>query len=108
MLFCPNCGNILALEQVMGRSRFGCSTCAYVFNVREKYSVKTYLPFKPKDDVVDPEEAKKKLDMTDATCPACSNSRAYFEQHQIRSADEPSTKFYQCTDPKCAATWRED
>lgn len=42
-----------------------------------------------------------------ATCPKCENSRAYFMQIQIRSADEPSSIFYKCCRNSCGHQWRE-
>ena len=41
-----------------------------------------------------------------ANCPKCTNRRAYYQQLQIRSADEPMTTFYKCTE--CGFRWRED
>jgi len=40
-------------------------------------------------------------------CPKCSHPRAYFRQHQIRSADEPMTIFFKCCNPECGHNWRE-
>lgn len=42
-----------------------------------------------------------------ARCPndACRHDQAYFQEVQIRSADEPATLFFRCT--KCAVNWRE-
>lgn len=42
-----------------------------------------------------------------AICPKCENTRAYFMQIQIRSADEPSTIFYKCCRNTCGHQWRE-
>jgi len=41
-----------------------------------------------------------------ASCPRCSHHRAYYQQLQIRSADEPMTTFYKCVE--CGHRWRED
>ena len=41
-----------------------------------------------------------------ATCSKCGHDRAYYQQLQIRSADEPMTTFYKCT--SCGTRWRED
>ena len=39
-------------------------------------------------------------------CSQGLNDRAYYQQLQIRSADEPMTTFYKCT--SCGLRWRED
>ena len=39
-------------------------------------------------------------------CDKCGNDYAYFQQIQIRSADEPMTTFYRCA--RCAYRWRQD
>ncbi|MHA2127645.1 MAG: hypothetical protein ACW99E_20280 [Promethearchaeota archaeon] len=38
-------------------------------------------------------------------CPKCKNKLAETWQTQMRSADEPSTHFFRCT--QCKHTWRE-
>ena len=40
-----------------------------------------------------------------ARCPHCENKLAYFKQIQVRSADEPMTTFYKCTE--CGGRWNE-
>lgn len=50
-------------------------------------------------------DKKNTNDKMVATCIKCENNRAYYMQLQIRSADEPSTIFYRCTN--CAHGWRE-
>ena len=44
---------------------------------------------------------------TDVVCDKCGCREAYFMQIQIRSADEPMTTFYRCTNMKCNFIWRE-
>lgn len=39
-------------------------------------------------------------------CPYCEHDVAYFQQMQIRSADEPMTTFYRCA--KCEKTWSDN
>ena len=39
------------------------------------------------------------------TCPKCRNLKAYFMQMQTRSADEPMTIFFKCTN--CGHRWKE-
>jgi DNA-directed RNA polymerase III subunit RPC11 len=57
------------------------------------------------DDVLGGEEAWQNVDQTEAVCAKCNHTRAYFTQHQLRSADEPMTIFYKCV--KCGNRWRE-
>jgi DNA-directed RNA polymerase III subunit RPC11 len=59
------------------------------------------------DDVLGGSDAWKNVDSTDAVCPKCENTRAYFMQIQIRSADEPSSIFYRCCNAQCNYQWRE-
>lgn len=51
--------------------------------------------------------AWENVDSTDAVCPACNHTQAYFRQMQIRSADEPMTTFYRCCNASCAHNWRD-
>mmetsp|Transcript_17406 Transcript_17406/g.28596 ORF Transcript_17406/g.28596 Transcript_17406/m.28596 type:complete len:110 (-) Transcript_17406:785-1114(-) len=108
MLFCPTCANILFVETVGGSTlRFFCQTCPYIYNVVDKVVKKVPLKRKKVDDVLGGEEAWKNVDQTEVTCPQCSNTHAYFMQLQIRSADEPATLFFKCTNNDCQHRWRE-
>ena len=57
-----------------------------------------------KVDVVSKENSET-LPKIDADCKTCGNKKAYFWTKQMRSADEPETRFFRCT--KCNRTWRE-
>ena len=107
MHFCPPCGNLLQLEAVeSGNLRFYCQTCPYVYMLKTSVSSEVPLEHKAVDDVLGGPEAWKNADQTDANCPKCTSRRAYFQQLQIRSADEPMTAFYKCVE--CGFRWRED
>lgn len=54
--------------------------------------------------MVTEEKAVEPLD-SDAVCPKCSHTGAYYLLKQTRSADEPETKFYTCEE--CGHRWRE-
>lgn len=41
-----------------------------------------------------------------ARCPYCEHEVAYFQQIQIRSADEPMTTFYRCAN--CEKIWSDN
>ena len=106
MHFCPPCGNLLQLEHVEDGMRFYCQTCPYVYKLQARVVAEVPLEHKAVDDVLGGPEAWKNADQTDAHCPKCTNLRAYYQQLQIRSADEPMTTFYKCTE--CGHRWRED
>ena len=46
------------------------------------------------------------LPICDQICVRCGNDKAYYEIKQMRSADEPPSKFTKCT--KCGHTERDD
>ena len=107
MHFCFICGNMLMLEtSTGGRLRFYCQTCPYVYHLKAMVRVDVPLEHKAVDEVLGGPEAWKNADQSDANCPKCTNRRAYYQQLQIRSADEPMTTFYKCTE--CGHRWRED
>ena len=48
----------------------------------------------------------KNASLTDALCPSCQHSKAFYEQRQTRSGDEGATIFYTCE--KCKHVWKVD
>ena len=48
------------------------------------------------------------MNVSVAVCEKCRNPEAYYMQIQIRSADEPMTTFYRCTDHRCGNQWQDD
>ncbi|TIA68926.1 hypothetical protein E3P92_03828 [Wallemia ichthyophaga] len=107
MLFCPTCSNMLisAMDEETTNNKWTCSICPYQFPMTKQFNTRHKLRRKEVDDVLGGEETWKNVDQTDAECPKCSNLRAFFMQIQIRSADEPMTTFYRCTNAKCANQW---
>lgn len=45
---------------------------------------------------------------TSVVCAECGHNRAYYKSMQIRSADEPSSIWYRCSNHSCGYQWRED
>ena len=86
--------------------RFFCRTCPYIFKLKNKVTNEATLEQKVVDDVLGGPDAWKNADQTEINCTKCGNDHAYYQQLQIRSADEPMTTFYKCTD--CGTRWRED
>ena len=52
------------------------------------------------------QEKNNVLPKTKALCSKCGNTEAYWIIRQMRSSDEPESRFYTCT--KCGYKWRED
>ncbi|PSN67915.1 hypothetical protein BS50DRAFT_633577 [Corynespora cassiicola Philippines] len=117
LLFCPNCSNILRVNQVLpgdpstehqvGMNRFKCLTCPYQLVIDKPWFERKKFIKKEADDILGGKGAWDNVDKTNVQCPneKCRNDQAYWYQLQIRSADEPMTAFYKCT--KCAKEWRE-
>uniref|UniRef100_A0A1J3DJL8 DNA-directed RNA polymerase subunit n=1 Tax=Noccaea caerulescens TaxID=107243 RepID=A0A1J3DJL8_NOCCA len=103
MEFCPTCGNMLRYD----RSRFFCSTCPYIACIERQVEIKKkqLLVKKSIEPVVTKEDIPKEAE-TETSCPRCGHDKAYFRSMQIRSADEPESRFYRCL--KCELTWREE
>ena len=109
MRFCPWDGTLLVVDNngTDGSLRFRCVACPYVDRIARQAPVqlRQKLRVKQVDDVLGGEEAWKNVPETDAVCPKCPNKKAYYMQFQTRSADEPMTIFYKCTE--CHEQWKE-
>ncbi|KAK6407656.1 RNA polymerase III C11 subunit [Oleoguttula sp. CCFEE 5521] len=122
LLFCPSCSNLLTISplpshelppqssHLANRSRFECRTCPYQMLLDRKYYERKTLPkLNPGEgDILGGAEAWKNVDQTEAKCvrEGCGGEKAYWRQVQIRSADEPMTRFYRCVE--CGGEWREN
>ena len=87
--------------------RYFCKTCSYVYNIVQELSNYTFYENKQVDSVLGGKEAWENVAKTDATCKKCENDKAYFKEIQIRSADEPATLFFKCSNINCGFEWRE-
>tara|TARA_Y100001970_G_scaffold119580_1_gene148347 strand:+ start:387 stop:665 length:279 start_codon:yes stop_codon:yes gene_type:complete len=56
-------------------------------------------------EMVVTESIEGTLPTTKIICGKCKHNEATFYLRQTRAADEPTTRFYQCT--KCKHRWRE-
>lgn len=109
MLFCPYCSNNLTIgvEEESSDKCWVCPTCPYKWVIAQRISMRTHLKRKEVDDVLGGKDSWANVDVVDATCPACDKVvKANFMQLQIRSADEPMTTFYRCSE--CTHQWREN
>lgn len=101
MEFCPKCGSLL----VMKKSKFGCPRCNYMSKGKVELKIKEEMVTRKPIAVL--KDKQKSVDpITDFKCEKCKNTKAYFWVQQMRSGDEPESKFYKCT--KCENTVRVD
>ncbi|KAJ1638083.1 hypothetical protein T492DRAFT_946295 [Pavlovales sp. CCMP2436] len=108
MHFCPRDGALLMVESHDGAMRLFCQLCPYTYRVVRPITYNMELPRKQVDDVMGGAEAWENVDHTEVVCPKCQNTQAYFFQLQIRSADEPMTTFYKCTNSSCGNRWKDN
>ena len=97
MEFCPKCGSLMTSKK--------CSKCNYISKEDIKLEMKEKVENKNGVAVVD-EKASEVHPITDYECPKCGHKKAYFWLRQMRSGDEPESKFFKCV--KCKNTVRED
>uniref|UniRef100_A0A0N5AHC6 DNA-directed RNA polymerase subunit n=1 Tax=Syphacia muris TaxID=451379 RepID=A0A0N5AHC6_9BILA len=137
LLFCPECGGSLQIEESSNSNQFACNNCPYVETITklqnkvveiqnlnaEHFTVcveiwkliivplqlqsRFYPKLKDLDEVLGGPGAWENAQITDERCPKCGGDRAYFMQLQTRSADEPMTVFYRCANSECAHRWKE-
>ena len=108
MRFCPYCTNLLEINQSYNDSdnHYTCKTCSFEHRINNNVESILMMKRKKVDDVLGGKDAWKNVDQADAQCPKCKNTRAYFMQIQTRSADEPMTIFYKCTNFSCNFRWK--
>ena len=108
LMFCPTCGNLLSVQSEM-QMKFQCQVCPYKYIIHKQIKIREHPPKKKLDDVLGGEEAWAAVQTTEyeGGCEKCGNTKAYFRMQQTRSADEPTTRFYRCTNGKCTYQWKE-
>lgn len=102
MKFCPKCDTRLTAVD----SGLECLKCGHVESNDSKLKPKEKLEtvsstFK----VLDESEANAGRSTIKKECEKCGNGEAVWWMLQTRSADEPTTQFYRCTE--CSYTWRD-
>ncbi|KAJ7247131.1 transcription factor S-II-domain-containing protein [Mycena haematopus] len=108
MLFCPSCANLLTISDASdGFNKWICQTCPYQFPITKQHTSRTHLKTKRAGDIRDVlQELEDGASRTEVECQKCGHGFAYFNQLQIRSADEPMTIFYKCV--SCGTVRREN
>ncbi|KAJ7183290.1 transcription factor S-II-domain-containing protein [Mycena filopes] len=107
MLFCPTCANMLTIYDSSGLNTWACQSCPYQFPITMQHTSRTYFKTKRAGDMRDVlQELESSASRTEVECQRCGHGYAYFNQLQIRSADEPMTIFYKCV--SCGTVRREN
>ncbi|OHT11299.1 hypothetical protein TRFO_19276 [Tritrichomonas foetus] len=103
--FCPACGNLLLIDSSAQETRLRCRSCTFDMEfTKTKIQNAEIHPLDVASFVIDDNNMDFK-NTTSCRCEKCGNTEAYFNEVQIRSADEPATLFFCCT--KCKFRWRE-
>jgi len=110
-MFCPKCGSIMIPVRENGQKILRCRRCGYKVDPSKKpefmklFRSTSEIEHGPKHEFIIIEKEITTLPKTKVICPKCGNNEAYFRLEQTRSADEPSTRIFTCTN--CGYTWRE-
>ncbi len=102
-MFCPNCGALMSPT----KGKYVCNSCGQEVKKDASNgagSQYTISGVEKETIMITEEKSGEPLD-SDAVCPKCRHSGAYYLLKQTRSADEPETKFYTCE--ACGHRWRE-
>lgn len=103
--FCPACGNLLLIDVFGQSTKLRCRSCQFEMDFQKTQEQKVEIHPLDVDSFVTDDSSKSFQNVTTCVCEKCGNTEAYFNEIQIRSADEPATLFYCCT--KCGYRWRE-
>ena len=103
--FCPSCGNLLLIDSYPQRTQLRCRSCRFVMDFQGEKVQHGEIASLDVASLMNNESDFASKQKTEVKCEACGNNEAWFQEIQIRSADEPATIFYCCT--KCKHRWRE-
>jgi len=102
-MFCPKDGSILVPKKEGAKRVLVCPTCGHADRKTTKQVISEKMH--KDNDVEVVEEDHHNLPITDAKCPKCEHTKAFYWTIQTRAGDEAETKFFKCE--KCKHTWRD-
>jgi DNA-directed RNA polymerase subunit M len=100
-MFCDKCGALLTPVKKGKKTVLMCVKCK---KSSKASGVITEKAKERRDKIIIVESEERELPKTEVECPSCGNMEAFFWLIQTRAADEPPTKFFECT--KCKHRWR--
>lgn len=103
--FCPSCGNLLLINATAQGTQLKCRSCKFLMDYQGQRIQNAEIEPLDVASLTIKEDDFTSTQKTEVKCEVCGNNEAFFQEIQIRSADEPATIFYCCTN--CKHTWRE-
>ncbi|AKA48644.1 DNA-directed RNA polymerase subunit M [uncultured archaeon] len=102
-MFCSVCGALMSPT----KGKYVCNSCGNEVKKDASSGTTGQIISRgvAKETIMITEEKSGEPLDSDAVCPKCKHSGAYYLLKQTRSADEPETKFYTCE--SCGYRWRE-
>ena len=99
-MFCPKCKSIMFPKE----GKLICRSCGAEKNP-EGGLISQEINKSDKAEFTEGMEDVSTMSKTRIECPKCKNKEAFWYMRQTRAADEPTTRFYICTE--CKHKWRE-
>lgn len=78
LLFCPDCGTHLALEEGASSFRFVCRTCPYKCNVKRAVKSRKYPKLKEVDEVLSDASSWENVESTGMLCTSANSCRLIY------------------------------
>jgi DNA-directed RNA polymerase subunit M len=100
-MFCKECGSLL----IRLEGEMQCPKCKKRSQAPDGDKQITIVSKKEDKSIKIIDGEIPTLPTTEAECPKCGNTTAFWRLVQTRAADEPETRIFRCT--KCSHTWRE-
>ena len=89
---------------MLRKTKFGCPRCSYTSKADINMEMKEQVNERVEVAVITHKESVNPI--TDFPCTKCKSKKAFFWLQQMRSGDEPESKFYKCV--KCDNVVRVD
>ena len=101
--FCSKCDAILIGKKGQETK---CAVCGHIQKAKSSVSLNEKIKSKEEKEIISSDDSAAEIHpLTDAECPECHHTKAYYWTKQTRAGDEPETMFFKCE--VCKHQWRE-